>query len=98
MQMEQEAKPDNDVTMRDTSLKRNYTRYFDQDKVRFFKLFFERCLSAAAAANQLGIHVRTAQKWAKQCEKDPGSIFEKWKKTGRPRALHEEHKSVILVY
>ncbi|CEG70119.1 hypothetical protein RMATCC62417_06068 [Rhizopus microsporus] len=92
MQMKQEAKPDSDVTMRDTSLKRNYTRYSDQDKVRFFKLFFERCLSAATAANQLGIHVRTVQKWAKQYEKDPGSIFE----AGRPRVLHEEHKSVIL--
>jgi hypothetical protein len=40
MRMEQEAKSDNDVTMRDTSLKRKYTRYSDQDKVRFFKLFF----------------------------------------------------------
>ncbi|CEI99688.1 hypothetical protein RMCBS344292_13770 [Rhizopus microsporus] len=92
MQMKQEAKPDSDVTMRDTPLKRNYARYSDQDKVRFFKLFFERCLSAATAANQLGIYVRTVQKWAKQYEKDPGSIFE----AGRPRVLHEEHKSVIL--
>jgi hypothetical protein len=44
--------------------------------VRFFKLLFEKCLSAATAAKQLGIHVRTAQKWAKQYEKDPDSIFE----------------------
>ncbi|ORE13589.1 hypothetical protein BCV71DRAFT_277717, partial [Rhizopus microsporus] len=82
--------------MKETSVKRNYTRYSDQDKVRFFKLLFERCLSAAAAANQLGIHVRTAQKWAAQYEKDPDSIFQKRRKTGRPRILHEEHKSVIL--
>ncbi|KAG0907558.1 hypothetical protein G6F33_010465 [Rhizopus arrhizus] len=64
--------------------------------VRFFKLLFEKRLSAATAAKQLGIHVRTAQKWAKQYEKDPDSIFEKRRKTGRPRILHEEHKNAIL--
>ena len=32
----------------------------------------------------------------KQYEKDPDSIFEKRRKTGRPRILHEEHKSVII--
>ncbi|KAI8361788.1 hypothetical protein EDC96DRAFT_565916 [Choanephora cucurbitarum] len=53
-------------------------------------------LSAAATATQLGIHVRTGQKWAKQYEKDPGSIFEKRRETGRPRILHEEHKNTIL--
>ena len=63
MQVEKKAKPKGDAIMREISVKRNYTRYSDQDKVRFFKLLFERCLSAAAAAKQLGIHVRTAQKW-----------------------------------
>ncbi|KAL0074354.1 Homeodomain-like DNA binding domain-containing transcription factor [Phycomyces blakesleeanus] len=53
-------------------------------------------LSVAAATKQLGIHVRTAQKWAAQYEKDPDSIFEKWRKTFRPRILHDEHKSAIL--
>ncbi|KAG1057201.1 hypothetical protein G6F43_000955 [Rhizopus delemar] len=48
----------------------------------------EKCLSAAAAAaKQLGIHVRTAQKWAAQYERDPDCIFEKRRKTGRPRIL-----------
>jgi transposase len=96
MQVEKEAKPNGDVIMRETSVKRNYTHYSDQDKVRFFKLLFERCLSAASAATQLGIHVRTAQKWAKQYEKDPDSIFEKRRKTGRPHILHDEHKKAIL--
>ncbi|KAG1301332.1 hypothetical protein G6F64_011900 [Rhizopus arrhizus] len=96
MQIEKEANPNRDVKMRETSVKRNYTRYSDQDKVRFFKLLFERCLNAAAAANQLGIHVRTAQKWAAQYEKNPDSIFQKRRKTRRPHTLHEEHKSVIL--
>ncbi|KAG1166527.1 hypothetical protein G6F36_012911 [Rhizopus arrhizus] len=59
-----------------------------KDKVRFFKLIFEKCLSAAAAAaKQLGTHVRTAQKWAAQYERDPDCIFEKRRKTGRPRIL-----------
>lgn len=68
-----------DVRMREASVKRAYTLYTDQDKVRFFKLLFEKCLSASAAAKQLGIHVRTAQRWAEQYEKDPNSIFEKRK-------------------
>ncbi|KAG1426555.1 hypothetical protein G6F58_001425 [Rhizopus delemar] len=76
MQMDNQIKDSNDV-VKGTSVKRNYTRYSDQDKVRFFKLMFEKCLSAATAATQLGIHVRTGQKWAKQYEKDPESIFEK---------------------
>ncbi|KAG1137624.1 hypothetical protein G6F37_011072 [Rhizopus arrhizus] len=96
MQVEKEVQPDSDVVMRETPMQRNYTRYSDQDKVRFFRLLFEKCLSAAAAAKQLGIHVRTAQKWAKQYEENPDSIFEKGRKTGRPRILHDGHKSVIL--
>jgi transposase len=97
IQVEKEVvNPGGDVKMREISVKRNYTRYFDQDKMRFFKLLLEKCLSVAAAATQLGIHIRTAQIWAKQYEKDPDSIFEKRRKTGRPRILHEEHKSVIL--
>ncbi|KAG1443306.1 hypothetical protein G6F56_010721 [Rhizopus delemar] len=96
MQIEKEAKASNDVVMRRTSMKRNYTRYSDQDNVRFFKLLFEKCLSATAAAKYLGIHVRTTQEWSKQYEKDPDSIFEKREKTGRPRILNEEHKNVIL--
>ncbi|KAG1372653.1 hypothetical protein G6F60_011114 [Rhizopus arrhizus] len=84
MQMEKEAKSSSDVAMRETSGKQNYTCYSDQDKVRLFNLLFEKCLSVATAAKQLGIHVHLAQKWAKQYEKDPESIFEKRRKTGRP--------------
>ena len=57
---------------------------------------FEKCLSAAAAAKQLGIHVRTTRKWAEQYERDPDSIFEKRRKTGRLRIPNQEHKKVIL--
>jgi hypothetical protein len=60
MQVEKEAKPSSDTVRRETSMKRTYTRYSDQDKVRFFKVLFEKCLRAAAAAKRLGIHIRTA--------------------------------------
>lgn len=62
MQVEKEIKSGSDVFMKETSIKQNYTRYSEQDKVRFFKLLFERCLSAAAATKRLGIHVCTDQK------------------------------------
>ncbi|KAL1925861.1 hypothetical protein VTP01DRAFT_7285 [Rhizomucor pusillus] len=64
----EDAKKDVDVHIREASTKRVYTLYTDQDKVRFFKLLFEKCLSASAAAKQLGIHVRTGQRWAKHEE------------------------------
>ncbi|KAL4211309.1 hypothetical protein AB4K20DRAFT_1946756 [Rhizopus microsporus] len=92
------AKDDPNVCMKEASSKRAYTLYTDQDKVRFFKLMFEKVMSASAAAKQLGIHVRTAQRWAQMYKTDPDSIFIKHKKTGRPRILRDEHKQVILEY
>ncbi|KAL1931697.1 hypothetical protein VTP01DRAFT_9840 [Rhizomucor pusillus] len=96
--MQTDDPKDADVRMREATVKRAYTLYSDQDKVRFFKLMFDKVLSASAAAKQLGIHVRTAQRWAIQYEKDPDSIFKKRKKNGCPRILTEEHKKVILEY
>ncbi|KAL1926038.1 hypothetical protein VTP01DRAFT_7131 [Rhizomucor pusillus] len=87
---------DKDVYMRETTPKRNYTTYTNQDKVRFFRLMFEKVLSASVAAKQLGIHVRSAQRSALRYEKDPDSIFKKRKNSGRPRILNDEHKKVIL--
>ena len=58
--------------MREITEKCAYTRYTNQEKARFFKLKIDQCLSASAAAKQLGIHVRTAQRWVKQYEEDPG--------------------------
>ncbi|KAG1211997.1 hypothetical protein G6F68_003080 [Rhizopus microsporus] len=55
-------------------------------------------MSASAAAKQLGIHVRMAQRWAQMYKTDPDSIFIKHKKTGRSRILRDEHKQVILEY
>ncbi|CEG69150.1 hypothetical protein RMATCC62417_05275 [Rhizopus microsporus] len=59
-QVKDAVKSNTDVAMREASIKRTYTRYSDQGKVRFFKLLFEKCLSSAAAARRLDIHVRTA--------------------------------------
>ncbi|CEI88626.1 hypothetical protein RMCBS344292_03008 [Rhizopus microsporus] len=91
---DEDAKDDPDVCMKEASSKRAYTFYTDQDKVRFFKLVFEKVMSA----KQLGIHVCTAQRWAQMYKTDPDSIFIKHKKTGRSRILHDEHKQVILEY
>ncbi|KAL4208908.1 hypothetical protein AB4K20DRAFT_2016789 [Rhizopus microsporus] len=92
------AKDDVDVCMKEALSKRVYTLYTDQDKVRFFKLMFEKVMSASAAAKQLGIHVRTAQRWAQMYKTDPDSVFIKHKKTGRSRILRDENKQVILEY
>jgi hypothetical protein len=42
MQVEEDVKPDTDAVMRETSIKRNYTRYSGQGKMWSFKLLFER--------------------------------------------------------
>ncbi|KAI8388244.1 uncharacterized protein BYT42DRAFT_485301, partial [Radiomyces spectabilis] len=78
--------------------KRRYTLYENQDKVKFFKLIFEKSLSASAAAKQLGVHVRTAQRWANQYEKDRDKVFKKRRKTGRPRLLNDEHRKAIVEF
>ncbi|ORE14700.1 hypothetical protein BCV71DRAFT_186751, partial [Rhizopus microsporus] len=53
---------DEDSRMREAAEKHTYTSYTPQDKARFFKLGIEKCISASAAAKQLGIHVRTTQR------------------------------------
>jgi hypothetical protein len=58
-----------DVCMGESD-KRAYTHYTDQEKARFFQLKIGKCLSASAAAKQLGIHVRTAQR-LKKYDDDP---------------------------
>ncbi|KAG1179640.1 hypothetical protein G6F71_000853 [Rhizopus microsporus] len=67
-------------------------------RLDFFHLFFSKCLNASAATRQLGIHIRTAQRWVKHYCDDPESIFEKKKKSGRRRILGEEHKQFLLNY
>ncbi|CEG70127.1 hypothetical protein RMATCC62417_06076 [Rhizopus microsporus] len=74
-----------DVYMKEAKPKRDYVRYTVQDKVRFFDLKIEKCMTAAAAAKQLGIHPRTAYRWISHC-----------KKVGRKCILTEEHKTTVI--
>lgn len=67
-------------------------------KTRLDFFFFSKCLNASAAARQLGIPVRAAQRWDKRYYEDPKSIFEKKKKSGRRHVLGEEHKQFLLKY
>jgi transposase len=53
-------------------------------------------MSASAAATQLGIHVRTAQRWVKQYSTCPDSIFDTCKRVGRKCILTEAHKSAVI--
>ncbi|KAI7861424.1 hypothetical protein BDF14DRAFT_1738723 [Spinellus fusiger] len=51
-------KPKNeDVHMKEAKPKRDYVRSTVQDKARFFDLKIEKCMTASAAAKQLGIHL-----------------------------------------
>jgi transposase len=81
--------------MKKADVKRDYVRYTVQDKVRFFDLRIEKCMSASAAAKQLGIHIRTAQRWVRQYNVCPDSIFESCKNVGRKCILTEEHKATV---
>ncbi|CEG84878.1 hypothetical protein RMATCC62417_18627 [Rhizopus microsporus] len=92
-------KPKNeDVRMKETNTKRDYVRYTVQDKARFFDLKIEKCMSASAAAKQLGIHIRTAYRWVSQYNVCSDSIFESCKKIGRKCILSEEHKATIITF
>jgi transposase len=85
------------VVMTEILSKHSYTLYAEQGKVRFFKLLFEKCLNPSAAARRLGFHIRAAQRWAGNYEKNSDSIFEKFKKTGgHLHIVNEKYKEVIL--
>jgi transposase len=91
-----EKPKDEDIRMKEADTKRDYVRYTVQDKARFFDLKIEKCMSASAAAKQLGIHIRTAQRWVKQYNMRPDSIFEVCKQVGRKCILSEEHKTAVI--
>ncbi|KAI9013756.1 hypothetical protein CLU79DRAFT_768611, partial [Phycomyces nitens] len=84
-----EKPKDEDIRMKEADTKRDYVRYTVQDKARFFDLKIEKCMSASAAAKQLGIHIRTAQRWVKQYNMCPDSIFEVCKQVG-------QHKTAVI--
>jgi transposase len=90
-------KPKNeDIHMKEAKPKREYVLYTVQDKARFFDLKIGKCMTAAAAAKQLGIHTRTAYRWVSQYSACPDSIFESCRKVGRKRILTEEHKTTDI--
>ncbi len=80
-----EKSKDEAIHMSEANSKRDYVRYTIQDKVRFFDLNIEKCMSASAA-----------QRWANQYNVCPDSIFESCKKVGRKCILTEEHKTTII--
>lgn len=53
-------------------------------------------MSVSAAAKQLGIHFRTAQRWVEQYNMRPDIIFEVCKQVGRKCILSEEHKTAVI--
>ncbi|CEP13237.1 hypothetical protein [Parasitella parasitica] len=91
-----EKSKEEDTPMKEANIKRHFVRYTVQDKVRFFNLKIEKCMSASTAAKQLGIHVRTAQRWVKQYNTCSDSIFEDCEKVGRKCILTEEHKATVV--
>ncbi|KAI8329482.1 hypothetical protein BC941DRAFT_518741 [Chlamydoabsidia padenii] len=93
-----EKAKDEDIRMKEANVKREYVRYTVQDKVRFFDLKIEKCMSASATAKQLGIHIRTAQRWVKQYNMRPESIFEVCKSVGRKCILSDEHKTAVVEF
>ncbi|KAG0748617.1 hypothetical protein G6F62_008421 [Rhizopus arrhizus] len=91
-----EKPKDKDIRMKEANTKREYVRYTIQDKVRFFYLKIEKCMSASAAAKQLGIHILTAQRCVSQYNVCPDGIFESCKKVRRKCILTEEHKTTVI--
>ncbi|KAG1047318.1 hypothetical protein G6F43_010227 [Rhizopus delemar] len=59
-------------------------------------IHMKECMTAAAAAKQLGIHPRTAYRWVSQYNACPDTIFESFKKAGRKCILTEEHKTAVI--
>ncbi|KAG0169685.1 hypothetical protein DFQ30_003311 [Apophysomyces sp. BC1015] len=47
---------------------------------------------------QLGIGIRTAQRWVKQYGEQGDAVFQSRKKIGRKPLLNEEHKKVISAF
>ncbi|KAL1933910.1 hypothetical protein VTP01DRAFT_8000 [Rhizomucor pusillus] len=64
--------------------------------IRMKEAIPKRSYTTYTDQDKSGIHVRSAQRWALQYEKDPDSIFRKRKNSGRPRILNEEHTKLIL--
>jgi len=74
--------------------------YSDKVREQFFELKAEKLLSSRAAALQLGINPRTAQKWAKTYKEGGYETFPSPKKyqRGRKPILQDEHKAHLIEF
>ncbi|CEG81567.1 hypothetical protein RMATCC62417_15755 [Rhizopus microsporus] len=85
-----------DICMKEAKPRRDHVRYTVQDKARFFDLKTEKCMNASAAAKQLGIHIRTAQRWVKQHGMCPDNMFDSCSRVGRKCILTDEYKRAVV--
>lgn len=76
--------------------KRGYVRYAVQDRIGFFDMKIKKFMGTSAVAKQLGIHIRTAQRWVKQYSMCLDSIFQACKQVGRKCILGKEHKAAVI--
>ncbi|KAG1395621.1 hypothetical protein G6F60_010137 [Rhizopus arrhizus] len=53
-------------------------------------------MTASAAAKQLGIHIRTVQRWVRQYSLCPDNIFDNCKQVDRKCILSKDHKTAII--
>jgi transposase len=76
-----------------------YKTYKDGEKEAFFELYYNKGMSARAAAIQLKIKIRTAQDWAQKDQTDPQDIIQRkigsGKPVGRPSKFNPEHKKYL---
>ncbi|KAG1292862.1 hypothetical protein G6F66_006596 [Rhizopus arrhizus] len=92
--MDRGSEQEEDIPIKETNTQRDHVRYTVQDKVRFLDLKIKGCTSASA--NQLGIHVRTAQRGeAVRCV-PTDSMLEHCEKVGRKSVLTKEHKTTVI--
>ncbi|KAG0763797.1 hypothetical protein G6F64_004306 [Rhizopus arrhizus] len=92
--MDRGSEQEEDIPIKETNTQRDHVRYTVQDKVRFLDLKIKGCTSASA--NQLGIHVRTAQRGETVRCVPTDSMLEHCEKVGRKSVLTKEHKTTVI--
>lgn len=70
--------------------------YTNQNKAKFLEVKQNKVISASAAAKQLCINVRVAQRWAREYEKNLDAVFDKGERRGRKTILQDEHKEYLI--
>lgn len=96
--IEDGAKADTDIAMRENFSKRNYTLYIDQDKARSFKPLLEKCLSVFAAAKQLASTFLQHKDGLISMRVSLVASSRNIGRLSRPCLLDEEHKRTVLAF